>query len=120
MGWQRGAYIVRAPKGNVTVLSGSFQCNATSDPASSSFRGTLSGFTVTYSATGKFVVTIPNGWGAVAKPVIKVSNCCKDATNTNRFSTVLLGDYDATNRQFTIQCLQESSTFAVPADADNR
>lgn len=96
-----------------------FRPNAASAPTV--LGGSLKGlYTVTYSATGKLVVQFtPTSFKFAIQPTIVVSSTCADITNTNRFWATLLGDWDNTNRRFTVQCVQSDVAFQVPSDANN-
>jgi hypothetical protein len=81
----------------------SFSPNGTSTPDSTYTRGSLKGLvsTITYSATGKYVVTFTSKFRFPATPNFKVGRHIEDLTNW--FDAVVLGSYDSTNRQLTIQ-----------------
>lgn len=100
---------------------GSFNCNGASTPASTTFLGSLKNrFTVAYSATGIFTVTLSSGLSFPENPVILVASQCADNTGTNQFWVCLTGSYSNTNRQFVIQANQGTSAFAPPATTGNR
>jgi hypothetical protein len=107
MGTRRGGYEGLVPKPNCTRLRGTFQCNAASNPASTTFRGNFTGFTVAYGATGLFTVTLPSGWGAKKLPNILVSNSYVSGTP---FTVARVGEYNPTTHSFVIGCFSLDGT----------
>ena len=118
--------IIGTPRPGGHIMWGSFAPNATSTPATADFLGSLKGrFSVAYSATGIYTVTLGTGLSFPENPVILLTSQCVDMTDTNRFWVVQKGAYSNTNRTFDIQALQDSAAaasagFAVPANAANR
>lgn len=103
---------------------GSFQCNSTSNPASTTFRGpqALVGFTVAYSATGVFTVTLPAGLALPAQAYSIVVSPQFAVLATDWFDCAVLGEttLNTTTRQFVIQA-HRSGTGQAPANtAGNR
>lgn len=100
---------------------GSFQCNGSGTPATTTFRGSLKDrFTATYTATGIFTITLSSGLSFPETPVITVSSQCADNTGTNQFWVTQTAEWNNTSRSFVIQANQGTSAFAPPATAGNR
>ena len=106
------------------VYWGSFQCNSTSNPASTTFRGPpgLVGFSVVYSATGVFTVTLPAGLALPAQAYSIVVSPQFAVLATDWFDCAVLGEstLNSTTRQFVVQA-HRSGTGQAPANtAGNR
>lgn len=104
----RGTYPIRgAFRQNAIIGTGSFQTNAASNPASSTYRGSLKNmFAVTYSATGLYLVTFTPSLVFSEKINVVVSNSCADMTSTNFFVATLKGDVSSTTGAFTVAASQ--------------
>lgn len=103
-------------------LSGSFQCNGTSNPASTTHRcppGLV--FTVTYSATGVFTVTFTDTSMVLPDLPLEVNVSPQFAVlATDWFDCATLGEFNRTTRSFQIQA-HRSGTGQAPANtAGNR
>ena len=86
---------------------GSFQCNAASNPSSTTFRGSVKKMmSVAYSATGLFTVTFSPTLRFPDAIDVLVGNSCADMTATNFFEANLKGDPSATNGSFVVACTQ--------------
>jgi len=106
------------------LLVGSFQCNASSDPASTTFRAppALKGFTVSYAATGTYTVTLPAGFTLPAQPLFVAAWPQFATLATDWFECGVLGEstLNATTRQFVVQA-HRNGTAREPANtAGNR
>ena len=105
------------------VYYGSFQCNGTSNPSSTTFRFPRGQtFTVAYSATGVFTVTLGAGLTLPSQPLsIKVTPQYATLA-TDWFDVGVLGEttLNSSTRQFVIQA-HRSGTGQAPANtAGNR
>ena len=113
-----------------TIIRGGFRPNGASNPTI--FRGpmasgklsdttlTAAGFTVAYSATGIFTVTLTaTGFKFPSNdpPFIQAQSTMVDVTNTNRFDVKVVGLISS--RAFVLKCFQADSAFAPPSDAGN-
>lgn len=103
---------------------GSFQCNGTSNPATTTIRAPqgLAAFTVTYSATGVFTITVPAGF-TLPNQVYSIVVSPQFATlATDWFDCAVLGEttLNTSTRQFVVQA-HRSGTGQAPANtAGNR
>lgn len=100
---------------------GSFQTNGTSNPASTTFRGPPGFiFTVTYSATGVFTVTLDASLNLPDLPAYIEANPQGAVLATDWFDCFVLGEFNRTTRSFVIQA-HRSGTGQAPANtAGNR
>lgn len=105
------------------VIGGSFQCNGTSNPASTTYRGT-SGlpFTVTYSATGVYTITFPSGYRFPAQPLAVVASAQYATLATDWFEVGVLGEttLNGTARQIVLQAHRSGTANAPANTAGNR
>lgn len=105
------------------LLGGSFQTNGTNNPSSSTFRGTQGLlFTVAYSPTGVYTVTLPAGFTLPAQPLFVAAWPQFADLSTDWFEVAILGEttLNASTRQFVIQA-HRSGTAQAPANtAGNR
>jgi hypothetical protein len=107
---------------DLVIYAGSFQCNGTSNPASTTFRsetGLL--FSVVYSATGVFTVTLTDpSLNLPDLPVFIGAEPQGAVLATDWFDTFILGEFNRTTRSFAIQA-HRSGTGQAPANtAGNR
>lgn len=114
---------LEGPGNEPRVYWGSFQCNGTSNPSTSTFRAPpgLKAFTVTYGATGVFTITVPAGYGTPGQPACVL--CSAEAASVaTAFEVVLLGEttLNTTARQIVLQAKQGTSGFAPTNAAGNR
>jgi hypothetical protein len=103
---------------------GSFQCNGTSNPSSTTFRAPpgLAGFTVAYSATGVFTITLPAGLTLPSQAYSIIASPQFAVLATDWFDCAVLGEstLNSTTRQFVVQA-HRSGTGQAPANtAGNR
>lgn len=113
---------LRALGGSPRVYWGSFQCNGTSDPSSATFRYPPGlKFTVAYSATGVYTVTLPAGLGLPGQPGCIVVSPQFSAL-ADYFEVGIIGEttLNATTRQFVIQAKRAASGNAPANTAGNR
>lgn len=106
------------------VYYGSFQCNASSDPSSTTFRAPpgFRAFTVTYAATGTYTVTLPAGCTLPSQPYVVACWPQFATLATDWFECGTLGEttLNAATRQFVIQA-HRNGTAREPANtAGNR
>lgn len=106
------------------VLFGSFQCNASSDPSSTTFRGptALKGFTVSYAATGVFTVTLPEGFTLPAQAYCVAAWPQYATLATDWFECGIVGEttLNASTRQFVVQAHRSGTAREVANTAGNR
>lgn len=104
------------------IYAGSFQCNGTSDPSSTTYEYPPGfPFTVTYSATGVFTVTLPSGFVLPDQPYsIQVTPQFSELANY--FAVGVLGEttLNTTTRQFVIQAHRAGTGEAPTNTAGNR
>lgn len=100
---------------------GSFQCNGTSNPVSTTFRGPPGFiFTVAYAATGVFTVTLDASLNLPDLPAIITVSPQGAVLATDWFDCFVLGEFNRTTRSFQIQA-HRSGTGNAPANtAGNR
>lgn len=103
------------------LYAGSFQCNGTSNPASTTFRGPPGFiFTVAYSATGVFTVTLDASLNLPDLPAYIEAGPQFAVLATDWFECSPLGEFNRTTRSFQIQA-HRSGTGQAPANtAGNR
>lgn len=104
------------------VLGGSFQCNATSNPSSATFRGTAGmPFTVTYSATGVYTITLPAGFRLPAQPLFVVASA-QFAALADWFTVAVLGETTLNGgaRQIVLQAHRDGVGQAPANTSGNR
>lgn len=104
------------------VYYGSFQTNGTSDPSSTTFRyprGLV--FTVTYSATGVFTVTLPAGLTLPSQPYSIVVGAQFAVLATDHFVVGVLGETTLTTTRTIVIQAHRNGTGQAPANtAGNR
>lgn len=103
------------------LYTGSFQCNATSNPVSTTFRASPGFiFTVAYSATGVQTVTLDASLNLPGLP--EFIECAPQGAvlATDWFDCFILGEFNLATRSFAIQ-MHRSGTGQAPANtAGNR
>lgn len=104
------------------VYDGSFQCNGTSDPSSATFRYPRGlAFTVAYSATGVFTVTLPAGLALPSQPYSIVVSAQFATLATDHFVVGVVGETTlTTTRTFVIQAHRNGTGQAPANTAGNR
>lgn len=105
------------------VLWGSFQTNGTSDPSATTFRYPPGfKFTVTYSATGVYTVTMPSGVILPAQPGVILVSAQFATLATDYFEVGVVGEstLNTTTKQFVIQAKRAGSGQAPANTAGNR
>lgn len=102
------------------AIWGSFAPNGTSNPllASNSGPPGLRAFTVVYSATGVYTVTLPVDCGPPTAATILLS--AQADVLADYFEVIQIGAYNATTRTFVVQAKQGASGVAVAANAGAR
>lgn len=115
--------ILGAKASGQVELRGGFQPNGAG--AISVLRGPFRGFTVAYSATGIYTVTLnPLLSGKLSLPTADLPMIVPfgqsvDVTNTNRFECFSVGGYVNATKSFVIQAWQDTAVFQVPQNALN-
>lgn len=101
------------------LLAGSFACNGSTNPTTANSRGREFGhtFTVVYSATGIYTVTLPSGFTLPAQPAVIIVTPQWDAI-ANWFDVAPVGEstLNTTTRSFVIQA-HRSGVANAPAAA---
>lgn len=102
------------------LYAGSFQTNGTSDPATTTFR-TSPGltFTVVYSATGVYTVTLPADLNLPDLP-LSIKATPQYSALANWFEVGIVGEYNRTTRVFVIQAHRSGTGNAPSNTAGNR
>jgi hypothetical protein len=107
-----------------TLIAGSFQCNAASNPLAATYRrGRYApAWTVTYTATGIYTVQFPADFKLPAlAQVIRAAAWPQWATlATDWFECAPVGEYDTANRRLVIQAHRNGVANAPAATAGNR
>jgi hypothetical protein len=101
---------------------GSFQTNGTSNPASTTYRYPRGlAFTVTYSATGVYTITLPAGFTLPSQPHCVVVGR-GFAALADHFDAAVLGEttLNAATRQIVIQAHRAGTGQAPANTAGNR
>lgn len=101
---------------------GSFECNGTSDPSSTTFRYPRGlAFTVVYSATGVFTVTVPAGL-TLPSQAHSIIVTPQVTALSDYFATMIVGEttLNTTTRAFVVQCHRAGTGEAPAATAGNR
>ncbi len=116
-------YFLQPAKGGgaePTVLWGSFAPNAALTPDTDSNGGPpgFKAFTVAYTATGVFTVTLPVGWTPVGTPTILVS--AQAESLGEHFQVMVVDAYAAATRSFVIQAHRNGTGREIAASADAR
>lgn len=112
---------VQAIGTNTTMLSFSFQCNGTSNPASTTFRAPPGlTFTVTYSATGVFTIVFGSDITFPDRPVGITITPQFAVLATDWFDCALLGEFSATTRTLVVQAHRSGAGQAPANTAGNR
>lgn len=103
------------------LYAGSFQCNGTSNPVSTTFRGPPGlVYTVTYAATGAFTITLDASLNLPDLPGYIEANPQFAVLATDWFDCAVTGEFNRTTRSFVIQA-HRSGTGQAPANtAGNR
>ena len=110
-------HILKAIGPDRILLAGSFAPNGTTDPLVASHRGREFGFTftVTYSATGIYTLTLPSGYTLPAQPASVIVTPQWDAI-ANWFDVAVVAETTLATaaRQFVIQA-HRSGVAQAPA-----
>ncbi|HYE92052.1 MAG TPA: hypothetical protein VEA38_13565 [Terriglobales bacterium] len=103
-------------------IAGSFQCNAGSNPASTTFRKSLGlNFSVTYAATGVFTVTLASGLVLPAQPMGIIVSPQFAVLADDWFDTAVVGESTlTTTRTIVIQAHRAGVAREVANVAGNR
>lgn len=106
----------------VFVLAGSFAPNGASTPTTTDSRGRRAmPFTVAYTATGIYTVTLPSGFNFPSQPLsIVVSSQCSAIANWFEVTVVGETTLNTTTRQFVIQAHRGGVANAPAAAAGTR
>lgn len=103
---------------------GSFQTNAVANPVSTTFRAPpgLKAFTVAYSATGVYTVTLPAGLSLPDQPHVILVSAQFATLATDYFAAGVLGEttLNTSTRQFVVQAHRSGVGQAPAATAGNR
>lgn len=103
------------------LYAGSFQCNAAANPLASTFRappGLV--FSVTYSATGVYTVTLDASLNLPDLPLYIEANPQFATMATDWFDCGVVGEFNRTTRSFVIQAHRSGTGQAPAATAGNR
>lgn len=104
------------------ILAGSFQGNATSDPATATKQSTP-GFIWTVvrdGAVGLYKVTLDTALRLPEKPVAIDLTMQGAVLATDRCEAMVIGEYDLTSQFFRIQLHRAGTAFELPNTAGNR
>lgn len=105
------------------AICSSFQCNASSNPLSTTFRGPK-GFiyTVTYAPTGIYTVALASGLGLPEQPFVVAAWPQYATLATDWFECGIVGDttLNTTTRSFVIQAHRNGTAREPAATAGNR
>ena len=103
------------------ILSGSFQGNGTSDPATAGKRSTP-GFvwTVVRAGVGLYTITLDASLALPELPVAVEATTQGAVLATDRCEAMVLGEFNLTTRSFQIQLHRAGTAFELQNTAGNR